>query len=354
VAGATRAAPRDLLEFTPVEVKVTRLDALLGDVPFLEPLRPDELHRATRHWKIVELAPGESRPLAASVPECAVVLSGKILVDATPIDGCTPLRERLERGDHVGVHALLSGRAFNGTIECETPARVALLDRPSYEALEDEFPVVAIPVCSTLAKELAWKDDLLREIASIRTEDLGEDERKVALEARRRRVARRLAHRGSRLAFYARALVELLRVWAREPASWMLAGFLTGFSGARVVVHEIFAHHADEKYFNLHKVQGFDHPIHIHHFNYGLIIVTVTSLLTFFPAFRQHLRALAFFFGFGAGLILDEFGLIWRFDPDYYQWLSRGAVALVALLLVLVASRGTWTRRLRQIGREGT
>ena len=58
-----------------------RLEALLGAVPFLEPLRPDELYRATRHWKIVELAPGEKRPLAASVPECAVVLSGKVLVD---------------------------------------------------------------------------------------------------------------------------------------------------------------------------------------------------------------------------------------------------------------------------------
>ncbi len=252
----------------------------------------------------------------------------------------------------MGVHALLSGRAFNGTIACETAARIALLDRPSYEALEEEFPVVAIPACSALARELAWKDDLLREIAAIRTEDLGEDERKAALEARHRRVARRLAHRGSRLAFYARALLELLRVWAHETAFWMLAGFLTAFTGARVVVDEIFKHHVEEKAFNLHRVQGYEHPIHIHHFNYGLIIVTVTSLLTFFPSFRQHLRALAFFFGFGAGLILDEFGLIWRFDPDYYQWLSRGAVAVVALLLVLVASRDTWTRRLRRIRRD--
>jgi CRP-like cAMP-binding protein len=328
-----------------------RSDALLGAIPFLAPLRPDELQRATRHWRIIALVPGERLPLAASVAECAVVLSGRIHVEATPIDGCTPLRERLERGDHVGIHALLSGRAFNGTIVAETSAGIALLDRSSYEALESEFPVVAVPACAALAHELAWKDDLLREIASIGTEDLTEDERRAALEARRRRVARRLAHRRSPLVFYAGALLELLRVWAREPACWMLAGFLLAFSGARVVVHEIFKHHAGERYFNLHKVHGYEHPIHIHHFNYGLILVTATSLLAFFPSFRQHIRTLAFFFGLGAGLIFDEFGLIWNFDPDYYQWGSRLAVLLATLLLVLLASRGVWTRRLRLIRR---
>src|SRR5205085_2494058 len=104
-----------------------------------------------------------------------------------------PLQERLERGDHIGVHALLSGRAFNGVLHAETAARIALLDASSYDALETEFPVIAIPACAELAAELAWKDELLREVASIRTEHLAADERGSALAARRRRVARRLA-----------------------------------------------------------------------------------------------------------------------------------------------------------------
>jgi len=326
------------------------LDALLNGVPFLAPLRPDELLRAARRFRIVDLAPGEKRGLAVETPECAVVLEGAVAVEASPIDGFPPVRERLDRGDHLGVHALLAGRAFAGRIEALTAARVALLDAQGYADIETEFPVVAIPACASLARELAWKDDLLREVASIRTEALDPDERREALAARRRRIARRLAQRGSRLSAWVAWALDVVRGWMREPAFWMLVGFLGAFSGARAIVHWIFSHHAEERLFNLHKIHGFDNPIHIHHFNYGLILVTITSLLAFFPAFRQHLRLLGFFFGLGAGLIFDEFGLIWRLDPNYYQGISWVAVAVVATILGQLAFlRGAWSRRLGRL-----
>src|SRR5581483_9574475 len=108
-------------------------------------------------------------------PECVVVLAGSVFVEASAIDGFPPIRERLDAGDHVGIHALLAGRAFGGRIEAPAAARVALLDAKGYAEIEAEFPVVAIPTCSALAAELAWKDELLREIASIRTEALAVD-----------------------------------------------------------------------------------------------------------------------------------------------------------------------------------
>ncbi len=328
---------------------MTRLDTVATNVPFLAPLRPDEVLRALGRFTIVDLAPGESRPFAETLPECALVLSGHVRVQAVPIEGCPPLEETLDRGDHVGVHALLAGRATKGRIEAVTASRIACLDAKGYEALEAEFPVIAIPACAALAEELAWKDELLREIASIRTEDLSHEEKTVALDARRRRVAHRLARRGSRIAAYAEVVGDVVRRWLREPAFWMLGGFVAAFGGARTVVHEIFSHHAEEKYFNLHRVRGYDNPIHIHHFNYGLVLVTVASLLAFFPNFRHHLRILAFFFGLGAGLVFDEFGLIWNLDPNYYQGISWIAVGVVALLLAQLAFlRDAWSRRLHR------
>lgn len=330
-----------------------RREALLAGVPFLAPLRPDELERAARRFRIVDLSPGEKRTLAVETPECIVVLSGRVDVEASPIDGFPPSRERLDRGDHVGVHALLAGRAFAGRFEAVTAARVALLDAQSYGELEGEFPVIAIPACTELANELAWRDDLLREVAAIRTHEHDQDERQAALAARRRRVARRVRQRGRRVAARLTLVGDILRVWAREPAFWMLLGFVGAFGGARAVVSWIFSHHAEKKLFALRYVAGFENPIHIHHFNYGLVLVTITSLLAFFPAFRQYLKGLGFFFGIGAGLIFDEFGLIWNLDPNYYQGLSWVAVLAGALVLAQLAFyRGAWTRRLRGLARR--
>ena len=42
----------------------------------------------------------------------------------------------------------------------------------------------------------------------------------------------------------------------------MLAGFLGAFTGARAIVHWIFSHHEEKKFFNLHYVEGFENPIH--------------------------------------------------------------------------------------------
>jgi hypothetical protein len=84
-------------------------------------------------------------------------------------------------------------------------------------------------------------------------------------------------------------------------------------------------------------------PIHVHHFNYGLVLVSLVGVLSLMPRPRRLLRRLAFVFGFGIGLIVDEFALLWNLNPDYYQPESRLAAGLVILaILQVVYFRAFW------------
>jgi hypothetical protein len=281
------------------------------------------------------------------------VIGGSVTVEAVPLDGHAPVRALLHAGDHVGALSVIRGRALAANLRAETKARVALLDQESYLAIEKEFPVVAIPACAAIAEELSWKDELLREIATIDAANVAGDERRAALEARRARVAKRLAGRGGRIVRRAVAWREVVRSWLREPAFFMLVGFVAAFGGARMVVGYIYRNQLEQKLFALHHIEGFENPIHVHHFNYGLILVTITSLLAFFPTFRKNIRTLAFIFGFGGGLIFDEFSLIWRFNPTYYEPLSRYAALTVAVLLAQLAFlRAPWERLLARLLRR--
>ena len=51
---------------------------------------------------------------------------------------------------------------------------------------------------------------------------------------------------------------------------------------------------------------------------------------------RRFLRPLSFLFGFGVGLVVDEFALFWNLNPDYYQASSRLVAALVVFALAQI------------------
>lgn len=147
-----------------------------------------------------------------------------------------------------------------------------------------------------------------------------------------------------------RLLIEPLR----QPAFFALLGFVLALSAARAVVGEIIAHGAQKHFFAL--IGGaVGNPIHIHHFNYGILLVTLTGALALYPPARQYLRFLGFTFGFGCGLVTDEFALLWNLNPDYYQRASRVAMVVVGGLLVqLVYLRGTYAQLgKRALGRAG-
>ena len=64
--------------------------------------------------------------------------------------------------------------------------------------------------------------------------------------------------------------------------------------------------------------------------------MALAGVLALVKSTRQGIRRLAFLFGFGVGLIVDEFALLWNLNPDYYQPSSRIVAGLVLLAIVQV------------------
>ena len=67
----------------------------------------------------------------------------------------------------------------------------------------------------------------------------------------------------------------------------------------------------------------------------------LSGLAALFPFGRRALRLLALAFGFGCGLVFDEFALFWNLNPEYAQTASLVAAAAAAAVLVQLV----WFRR---------
>jgi hypothetical protein len=129
---------------------------------------------------------------------------------------------------------------------------------------------------------------------------------------------------------------------ARRPAFWILAGAALALLSARTVVAVILRRGLQRSLFALIETSA-GHPIHVHHFNYGLLLVALIGFLAMIPRLRRNLRGLSFFYGFGLGLVVDEFALLWNLNPDYHQPGSRLAgVALIFALLQIVYFRSLY------------
>lgn len=311
----------------------------LDELPWLKALRPDERERAAHHFRPVEIAAGARLAFPASEsPRMALVLDGSIVLTRAELSGLAPVKIRLGPGDRWGELALFAAIRSGVDVEAPAGARLAVLDEEGFRAIGAEFPVVWLAVAAQLSSELKWKNDLLREIEEIDTERASAGELDLFLENKRRRVARR------RTGVARRAGRELLRKLVtdpgREPAFWILLGFVTAIAVSRTVVALILRLHLQQQLFNLH-ASGGANPTHTHHFTYGFALIVASGLLAFFPRTRRWLKTIACAFGFGLGLVFDEFALIWNLNPDYYQTLSYEAQAAILLLLVQVV----WLRR---------
>ena len=86
--------------------------------------------------------------------------------------------------------------------------------------------------------------------------------------------------RGARVTRLSPAAIFQRLVTSRgaEPPIWMLSGFLVALGGARLVVHLILKYGLEKRLFAL--VPGKDpNPMHVHHFNYGLILICAAGVL---------------------------------------------------------------------------
>jgi xanthine/uracil permease len=132
----------------------------------------------------------------------------------------------------------------------------------------------------------------------------------------------------------------------------MLLGFVAGLAGARLVVYLILKYKLEKQFFAL--VAGQEkNPVHIHHFNYGLVLVGLAGLLALSPYGRRSLRVLSFLFGLGCGLVFDEFALFWNLNPNYAQGLSLISAAIAFMALIQLAYfRRFWIALLARVSQR--
>jgi CRP-like cAMP-binding protein len=314
------------------------LESTLASVSIFELLRADEIARVASRFETHTLADGEALTIEPEAPRIVVLVSGRAELSARGE------ATRLDPGDRWGDVALLSHGESDAKhvakLVATKPAVVATLDRDGFDALLAELPAIALPLARELASFLHAKNDERRQILELHAEELPKDELEEAIAERKAAVAKRGA-RVTRLG--PRALFQRLIVQqGAEPPFWMLLGFLSSLGGARLVVALILKYGLEKRLFAL--VQGTDpNPMHVHHFNYGLIVASVSGVASLFPFGRRALRFFAATFGLGIGLIFDEFALIWNLNPEYSQSLSLISAAIAFVVLVqLVYFRRFW------------
>ena len=307
-----------------------RLEQTLSGLSIFAPLRPDEVGRISLKFEVTSV--DSPVTFAADAPRMLVVITGVVNLDLDL--GHAVARARLRPGDAWGEVPLLSGRTHNVTVVAAEPgATIALLSEASLREILAEYPVVGLPLATQLASYLGSKNDERRRVLELHAEMISGAALAEAVRDEREAVVNRavkVTRTGTRALFSALVVRK-----GAEPPFWMLIGFITSLAGARLVVATILKYGLEKRLFAL--VQGQDpNPMHVHHFNYGLILATVAGVSAMLPLGRRALRVLAAIFGVGIGLIFDEFALIWNLNPEYSQSLSLITAALVGITLVQV------------------
>ena len=114
-------------------------------------------------------------------------------------------------------------------------------------------------------------------------------------------------------------------------ARWLLASFLLTFLVARIVVLLIMTRRVPDLYLY---VGG----THVHHLNYGIVLLSVVGTLALLTDLRGRWLWLATTaFGVGLGLTFDEFGMWVHLGGSYWQRASFDAVVVIGAALGLIA-----------------
>jgi hypothetical protein len=122
----------------------------------------------------------------------------------------------------------------------------------------------------------------------------------------------------------------------KQPILVLLIGLIVGFGIIRTSTRMI---RAQVKWWPGNVSAG---GVHLHHELFGVVLMLVSGVISFgITQLHPWLEILAFIFGFGAGLVLDEFALLLRLKDVYWSKEGRTSidavivtVSLIALLLV--------------------
>jgi hypothetical protein len=115
------------------------------------------------------------------------------------------------------------------------------------------------------------------------------------------------------------------------PLLFTLAGLLLGFGFARLNTRLIRAHTSWWPFKDIERG-----GLHLHHAVFGIVLMVLAGT-TFIGANPDDVRwssVLAFFFGVGVGLVLDEFALILHLKDVY--WAEEGRQSITAVIMAVV------------------
>jgi len=118
---------------------------------------------------------------------------------------------------------------------------------------------------------------------------------------------------------------------AKHALLFLLLGLIGGFVGARLCAR--LARASQGRRFRSLR-QG---TLHVHHVVYGIVIMLVSGTLAFALGTGSDWRSLlAFCFGAGVGIALDEFALILHLDDVY--WTEAGRRSVDAVIVTTAAT----------------
>jgi CRP-like cAMP-binding protein len=313
---------------------VQALEAALGAVSIFAQLRADEVGRIARRFELISMESGAAREFLADPTQARLIVVVSGVVDAIIDDPAGEVHVRMRPGDRYGDAMLLTGSLWQVRLSANTDCEIAAVNRADFDQVLLEYPAVALPLAAEVASELRTRNDQVRRVAELRVAGHNTAQIENSIRRLRRILALRSAsvRRPSTGGLFRRFVIDQ----GAEPPFWMLIGFVAGLAGARLAVHLILKYRLEKQLFAL--VAGHDkNPVHIHHFNYGLILVGVAGLLALSPYGRRSLRVLSSLFGLGCGLVFDEFALFWNLNPDYTQGLSLISAAIAFIALVQLA-----------------
>lgn len=128
--------------------------------------------------------------------------------------------------------------------------------------------------------------------------------------------------------------------------------FLITFLISRAVAYSIYFNVVPDFLFFIRTI--YIKGNHIHHFNFGIILISLAGFFSLIDTVRKHVRSIAIFYGVGLALIMDEFGLLVTLNQDAY-WGRRSFDAIIitgVVLLNIVYFKGFWTvmgRRFKKV-----
>lgn len=85
--------------------------------------------------------------------------------------------------------------------------------------------------------------------------------------------------------------------------------------------------------------------VHVHHFAFGIILLSVTGYFSLIFRGKKSQHILAVFYGIGLALSYDEFGMWLNLEDNYWIRQSYDAIAVILVLLInVVYFSSLWQR----------